>query len=407
MATSLQVAQSTSVRPSRLLLYSRAALFAVFAAFTISVIGATGADTVSGRLGGDFPAFYAAGSIVADGDWAKLYAADRQLEAQTALFPESDGSYLYFAYPPHVAPLYRPLAALDYRAAYAVHTMVMVAALLVALSLIRPMVGVVRDNFELVVTASLLFYPMLRAITVGQNTALSLLAIAATWRLLFNHQDVSAGFVLALLLYKPQLGVPLIGLLLVARRWRAVGAAGVGAALVWAFGAVAIGTSWVSIWWSEVSAFAAADADVNGHNAVSWLGVAEAIAGAASPAARAVALPLMAATGLGLIWVWRRPAFGLNMQVAAASLGIVMMSPHAMFYDAGLLVLAGIVVIDRLGPRACLPLALAWAAAWLQMAAGGLGVAPLFFVIVAITVWAAPQMAARQESRGAALAGAP
>ena len=156
-----------------------------------------------------------------------------------------------------------------------------------------------------------------------------------------------------------------------------------------------------------MSAFAAADADVNGHNAVSWLGVAEAIAGAASPAARAVALPLMAATGLGLIWVWRRPAFGLNMQVAAASLGIVMMSPHAMFYDAGLLVLAGIVVIDRLGPRACLPLALAWAAAWLQMAAGGLGVAPLFFVIVAITVWAAPQMAARQESRCAALAGAP
>jgi hypothetical protein len=407
VATSFRVAQSTSTRPSRLLLYSRAALFAVIAAFTISVVSATGADTVSGRLGGDFPAFYAAGSIVADGDWAELYAADRQREAQAALFPEADGSYLYFAYPPHVAPLYRPLAALDYRAAYAVHTIVMVAALMVALSLIRPMVAVVRDNFELVVTASLLFYPMLRAITGGQNTALSLLAIAATWRLLFNHQDVSAGFVLALLLYKPQLAIPLIGLLLIARRWRAVGAAGVGAAAVWAFGAVAMGTNWVSIWWSEVSGFAAADADVNGQNAVSWLGFAEAVAGAASPAARAIALPLMAATGLALIWVWRRPEFGLNIQIAAASLGIVMMSPHAMFYDAGLLVLAGIVVIDRLGPRACLPIALGWAAAWLQIGAGGFGVAPLFFVIVAIAVWAVPRMAARQQSPSAALAVAP
>ena len=136
MATSLQVARPTPARQSRVLLYSRAALLAVVAAFTISVIGATGADTVSGRLGGDFPAFYAAGSIVADGDWNELYSADRQVEAQSALFPEADGSYLYFAYPPHVAPLYRPLAALDYRLAYAVHTVAMVAALLVALSLI-------------------------------------------------------------------------------------------------------------------------------------------------------------------------------------------------------------------------------------------------------------------------------
>ena len=46
-------------------LYSRAALFAMVIAFTISVVGASGADGVSGRLGGDFPAFYAAGSIAA------------------------------------------------------------------------------------------------------------------------------------------------------------------------------------------------------------------------------------------------------------------------------------------------------------------------------------------------------
>lgn len=220
------------------------------------------------------------------------------------------------------------------------------------------MVRVVGDNFEVVVTASLLFYPMLRAVTGGQNTALSLLALAATWRLLHRGHEISAGIVLALLLYKPQLAVPLIGLMLIARRWRTVAAAGVGAVGVWTFAAVAMGTNWVSTWWSEVAAFTTADADINGHNAISWLGFAEAVAGAASPVARAVAVPLMAGTAVALVWVWRRQDLDLNTQIAAASLGIVMMSPHAMFCDAGLLIIAGVVVIDRVGPKAILPVAI-------------------------------------------------
>ncbi len=375
-------------RSGRLTRCARAALLAVGLGFVLSVAGGDGADTLSGRLGGDFPAFYAAGSIVAAGDWEQLYDADRQLAEQAALFPGADGTdYLYFAYPPHAAAAYRPLAALGYRTAYVVHTLAMVAALAGALALVRPMSGLVRRHYEAVLAGSLLLYPMLRAVTGGQNTAVSLLALAATWRLLHEERDGAAGAVLALLLYKPQLALPMIGLLAVVRRWRAGGAALGGGLVLWALAAAVMGPGWLSSWWRSVSDFAALDAEVNGHNAVSWLGVAEAVLGASSVVARAAALPLMAATVAGLVWLWARPATDLAARMAITTVGVVLLSPHAMFYDVGLLVLAGVVALDRLGARAALPIAAAWAAAWLQLGGEALGVAPLFGVVVLFGGW--------------------
>ncbi len=368
---------------------SRAALFALAASLVITIVGASGADGVSGRLGGDFPAFYAAGEIVAEGDWDALYEPDRQLAAQESLFGDSEGSFLYFAYPPHVAPLYRPLAALPYRVAYGVHTLVMVAALVAALALIRPMIGVVDRNFELSVTLTLLSYPMMRATTGGQNTALSLLALAAMWRLLTDERDVQAGLVLALLLFKPQLAIPMALLVVVGRRWRTVGGFAVGAAAVWAFGATLMGADWVAAWWGDVSAFASLDADVNGHNAISWLGVAEGIFGAGTAMALAIGWPLAAVTGVVAAFVWNRDDVDLTTKVAVGIFAAVMASPHAMFYDAGLLVIPCLLVADRLGSRAAKPLALAFAASWLHLGASAVGVAPLFFVIVALAGWAA------------------
>jgi hypothetical protein len=391
---------------ARILLYSRAALVALAAALVISVVGASGADGVSGRLGGDFPAFFAAGEIVADGDWTELYDPDRQLAAQEELFGDTEGSFLYFAYPPHVAPLYRPLAALPYRAAYAVHTLVMLAALVVALALIRPMVDLVRNHFELTVTITILSYPMLRATTGGQNTALSLLALAAMWRLLSDDHDIAAGFVLALLLYKPQLALPFVGLLLVSRRWQAIGGFAAGAGAVWSFSASLMGTQWVTGWWAEVSAFASLDADINGHNAISWLGAAEGIFGSGTAGALLVGWPLAAATALAAAFVWSRNEVGLAPKMAVGVFAAIMVSPHAMFYDAGLLVIPCVIVADRLGHRAAVALAIAFTASWLHLGASAVGVAPLFFVIVGFGSWAVLTLA-RAEFFRRALTAAP
>ena len=388
---------------ARLRLYGRAALFAVVVAFGISVLGASGGDALSGRLGGDFPAFYAAGSIAADGDWADLYDPDRQLAAQARLFPESDDAFLYFAYPPHAAAAYRPLAALDYRLAYTIHSVLMAAAAVGAVAIMRPMVPLIRRHFELVATGVLLFNPVLRAVTGGQNTALTMLGLAALWRLLHDEDEVAAGLVVALLLFKPQLAVPLAGLLVLTRRWRAVAALAGGAGAVWGLGAMVMGTGWLSVWWAEVRAFAELDADVNGHNAVSWLGVSEHLFGAGSGAAYAIAGPLVLATIVLTCVVWLSPRFDLGAGIAITAATLVLMSPHAMFYDAGLLAITAVVALDRLGARVVPVVALVWAGSWLQLGAAGLGFAPLFVLVVG----GLAAMAVRAKSVPAALHAAP
>lgn len=385
---------------TRIRLYGRAVLIAVAAAFAISVLAATGADTVSGRLGGDFPAFYAAGSIVGDGDWADLYDPDRQAEAQEALFPETDGAYLYFAYPPHVAALYRPLAALDYRLAYAVHSIAMAAALAGAIALMRPMVGLFRRHGEACFTVALVSYPLLRAVTGGQNTAMTLLLLAAVWRAHHDGRDVAAGLCLGLLVYKPQFAVPLAGLFLVTGRFRTVASAAAGAGAAWVVGALTMGVGWVGTWWDEVATFAELDADVNAHNAVSWPGVVEGLFGAGSTAAKLIAAPVVLGVAMALVVLWRSPLVRDELRWAATFAGLVVMSPHAMFYDAGLTVIAGLILLGVDDGRARALLALAWASLWLQPWADGVGLALAVPAVWAVTAAAFVPALRRPEPTG-------
>ncbi len=95
---------------------ARAVLLAIGLALAITVITAQqGGGTVSGRLGGDFPAFYgAAPHRERRRDHRALRRRGTQTEAQADLWGPDDPGVLYFAYPPHVAAAYGPLASLSY-----------------------------------------------------------------------------------------------------------------------------------------------------------------------------------------------------------------------------------------------------------------------------------------------------
>jgi hypothetical protein len=64
------------------------------------------------------------------------------------------------------------------------------------------------------------FVPLLLAVTLGQDSILSLLIYCLTWRQLESDKDVSAGCVLALGLFKPQIVIPIAVLLAIKRGWR-------------------------------------------------------------------------------------------------------------------------------------------------------------------------------------------
>jgi len=59
--------------PWRVKWYSRAAVLALAVAFLVVLLSGSGTTTLTGRIGGDYPAFYTAGQIVAAGEAANLY----------------------------------------------------------------------------------------------------------------------------------------------------------------------------------------------------------------------------------------------------------------------------------------------------------------------------------------------
>ena len=103
----------------------------------VTVAGAFFTPEGEGQLGGDFPAFFGAGSIVVEQGYDELYDAATQRAAQEGLIA-NEGGYLFFAYPPFVATGYSWLAPLGYRGAYVVQMLLMGAAAAAAVYLLRP-----------------------------------------------------------------------------------------------------------------------------------------------------------------------------------------------------------------------------------------------------------------------------
>lgn len=350
---------------------------------------------MSGRLGGDFPSFYAAGQVLVD-DADALYDPSVQAAEQRDLFGEEpDGGQLFFAYPPPAAVPYAALAHLPYRLSYVVHTLVMASLLVLGLHLVRPLAPLVDRYFEQVVVASLLFYPMFVGVTGGQNTALTFALVALFLRALSEDRELLAGVALAGLLFKPQFALPLVALALIARRVRSVGVAAAGGLAFYLIGASLQGWGWIGPWVDTVRWLDEVDTPFNVHNAVSWLGLSEAVFGVDTVVAAVLGWGLAGLTAAFLAWRWwvagrqqLAPWIPALMPITAA--GLILVVPHVIYYDAGLLVLALAVLaapVETDAPhRAALAVLLLVAVT--QVWSSEIGVAPVGAVVIAVFAWA-------------------
>ncbi len=359
-------------------------LIALGISFLIVVTAGSGSSTVGGRVGGDFPAFYGAGSLVADGHVGDLYSPSQQAAQQVELLGSESG-FLAFAYPPHVALAYSPLSTLPYRLAYVIHTAFMFVALVAALHMMRAMVGLIDRYFALSVAAAISFYPMFMAVGGGQNTALTLLLITWLWRSLDEDRERAAGVAVALLMFRPQYAIPLMGLLFLGRHFVAVRWAALGGAATWLLNAVVAGPDWVADWLSHAGPFVSADASVNAHNANSIIGFLRATIGHESVVAMGVGAALAALVAVVVAHRWWSRNCDLDLLMALTSTGLVLMSPHAMFYDTGLTVLTLAVLVGRDERRWTLVLAVA-AAAMTQTVSGSLDFSPFAPIVMLLFV---------------------
>ena len=206
----------------------------------------------------------------------------RQAETQVALFPgDNDDGLLYFAYRPHTALVYLPLSHLPYRVSYALHTVLMLEPRpWPRCTWCRPMLPMVDRHFELAVIGAISFYPLYRAITGGQNTAISLLLLAGSWRRRSGTTRCpQRSTARAVVVQTAVRELPIIGLHLLARRWRLGLSAALTAVACWVVGAALLGFGWLGDWFESVRFFSDLDAQVNRRNAVSFLGVADTVFG--------------------------------------------------------------------------------------------------------------------------------
>ncbi|NCG25390.1 MAG: DUF2029 domain-containing protein [Actinobacteria bacterium] len=381
----------------RLTLYPRLILIAIAAAFVIVITAGSGSDTATGRVGGDFPAFYSAGTIVAEGNIDGLYEPAVQAAAQIDLLGGEDG-FIMYPYAPYVAGAYSAFSGLPYRTAYVIHTALMVAALVGALILIRPMISLLDRWFSLILGATATAYPIFVGTSGGQNTALTLLLLAAIWRALAEDHEEWAGVAVALLLFRPQYALPMLGLLFLGRHWRAVGTACIGATIVYAINAAMAGPGWISTWITGVRPLLKADAEVNAANEIAPVGFLHAVLGADSTMAMIVGGAISVGIGLALSWLWGKQRLDLDSRFAVTAAGLMLLGFHTIYYDSSLALFAVLIMLDRqlIDVRTTMAI---WVVGLIQLFKEPLGMSPLAPVVLALfalilnRLWLAQSMA--------------
>lgn len=166
--------------------------------------------------GYDFRAFYAAGHI-ARTSISHLYDIGTQKAIEDA-FVSPAATFRPFYHPSYEALLFVPFSLLPYNIAYCLSIAVS-AVLLFLAYLAGPHHSVFPLARQSRAFAWFGFLPIFLTMLVGQDCILFLLICCLSFRQLEHHDEWTAGFILGLGIFRPQLAIP-IGLLLAFRYGR-------------------------------------------------------------------------------------------------------------------------------------------------------------------------------------------
>ena len=233
-------------------------------------------------------------------------------------------------YPPAYALLFWPVSFLPVGVGFAINTVVMLALIGVSGLLVARLFGLAT---AFGVSLAFAWTPALMAVDMGQNMPLAV--VLALWAIdaLRRDRELEAGLAVGLLMYKPTLGLPLLGFLLLRRCWRAFEVAGVvcGVGYVLSVAAAAGDWLWPIAWWRGLESMAGLDLAVNSTKAVSvptFLDLAPQTAGALALLAGAL---VVVVSLRGLV---RAPM--VEAASAACMIGLVA-GPRVYSYETGML----------------------------------------------------------------------
>ena len=267
----------------------------------------------------DWTAFWTAGHLVGS---VEIVSTERTIAWQTA----RGLALAVFPYPPPAALLLWPFAQLPFDVSFWVH-----AATMLACAVAAAILGarVYRLPVSFAVLSAVAWAPVTSAVAIGQNAPFALLLAMVAISGIARGRWLRAGSAVAALLYKPTLGLPLGGVLVLRGWWRAVAVTVAGIGIWYVAGIWAAGGSpgWPLDWARTVGDWLADDGVRNADKAVS-------LPGLLSHAGLPDALAYLAGGLLVLAAIPRLRRAPLPEAAAGALLIGLAASPHAWGYEA-------------------------------------------------------------------------
>lgn len=302
----------------------------------------------------DFTAFYAAGKCVQRGLGSQLYSTQTQgrIQQEFASGVKIRNGPLPFTHPPFEAVLFAPLAFLSYSGAYWVWNAVSLVALVAFLLLLGPHTPKLRGWSEaLPFLCGLAFFPVFVCLLQGQDSLLLLLLFGLAFAEMKAGRNFVAGICLGLALFRFQLVLPVMAVMLLRRRWKTVAGFAVTAAALVGISAAVVGWRGLMNYPHELLQFSHVQAGgaMNPRIMPNLRGVVAGLAGDGNSAhlfLGALSLALLAWAA----WKWKAGGgqpefdlgFGLTLVVA------VMVSYHLMAHDLSVLLLPLLVAAEWL-----------------------------------------------------------
>ena len=231
------------------------------------------ADSLHSIQKGDFPVFYTGAVFASRGNYEELYSVSKVRELQSRYWPALGNTRVHpFAYPPYVAVLLSPLAALGPKAAQAVFVFLMAALTLLSIYVASVYVPLFRTRFIDSAACLVLFAPVTFSIFGSQNTGLSMFCYAgaiASLRLEKKWSEASAGVFIGIWLFKPHFALLALILLSLAGYYKCFFGFSLVAAIYYVIGAAAMGLLWPVRYLSLLKPYLSAEFQQNSYQMVS------------------------------------------------------------------------------------------------------------------------------------------
>jgi hypothetical protein len=289
----------------------------------------------------DFLSYYGGSHFAWSGHPSQMYdfKALGAYEKHVAAPKHLRDAVLPYLYPPFVALMFAPLAALTVNAAFLMWVGLSFILLAGALYAVARHARLSRDGSILYWVAGLSFLPAFVGLAQGQTSLLLLALISVAVLGLLNGYPVAAGVALALALVKPPYVLPFLVVLLVCRQWKPLSSFVVAAAALVVAPSIALGFS-VNSGYADTMRKASGWRTQLGGWEPKWNHSLEGFFSLLTAAPVSTVLTYAADAGVLALVAWSAwRAADLEVPLALATVVALLISPHVLVHDLSLLLL--------------------------------------------------------------------